>query len=163
MRPPTSSRNFFHIYPFVQSHGFTISIQLLFIQIPEDTEWHCLKWRLQPQRNLWPNATEADAHVDKWEIIGVKLPWTVQIYNPGQMPFLGSHLLLWVLLSHGASEQGWIKVTEVLKADQMPSFLLLMMSLLASLPQAAYILGVGSYFGGGWNDALLLTVFCQLY
>lgn len=65
MRPPTSSRAFFHIYPFVQSHGFVVSIQPLFLQFPEGPERHSLKWRLWLQRNLGPNAIKAHAHVDK--------------------------------------------------------------------------------------------------
>lgn len=40
MRPPTSSRAFFRIYPFVRSRGFAVSIQPSFIRISEDAERH---------------------------------------------------------------------------------------------------------------------------
>lgn len=62
MRPPTSSRAFFRIYPFVRARGFAVSIQPSFIQISEDAERHSLKWRLQLHRNLQPNAIKADRY-----------------------------------------------------------------------------------------------------
>lgn len=105
MRPPTSSRAFFRIYPFVQSRGFAVSIQPSFIRISEDAERHSLKWSLQLQRNLRPNAIKADTYVDKGEIMGVKIPQTVQMYNPGLMPLQGPACRSG-LSSHGASEQG---------------------------------------------------------